>query len=177
MRLLVTGNSGIGKTTVVRGTLAHLGQLRCAGFYTEERRHQGRRVAFKIVTLDGQEGNLATLGRKTPKVGKYEVHVEEFDRLVLPQIDPDATAAELYVIDEIGKMELMSPRFRAGLIDLLARPTHLFATIAKSGKGFLEQIKSRNDVELLEVNYQNRDRLPRAIAAKILTGIGVRQLR
>jgi nucleoside-triphosphatase len=176
MRLLLTGDPGIGKTTIVRATLAHLRQLRCAGFYTEERRHQGRRIAFKIVTLDGQEGTLAALGRKEPKVGRYTVHVEEFERLALPQIDSDVTPADLYVIDEIGKMELMSPRFRTCLIDLLARPTHLFATIAKRGKGFLEQIKGRNDVNLLEVNYLNRDLLADEIAVKILTEIGVPQL-
>ena len=104
------------------------------------------------------------------------MHVEEFERLALPQIESDVTPADLYVIDEIGKMELMSPRFRTCLIDLLARPTHLFATIAKRGKGFLEQIKGRNDVNLLEVNYLNRDLLADEIVVKILTEIGVPQL-
>ncbi|MGH7843842.1 MAG: NTPase [Candidatus Binatia bacterium] len=173
MRLLLTGDPGIGKTTIVRATLAQLGQLRCAGFYTKERRHQGRRIAFKVVTLDGREGSLAALGREKPRVGRYTVHVDEFERLALPQIDSDATPADLYVIDEIGKMELMSLRFRACLIDLLARPTHLFATIAKRGKGFLEQIKSRNDVNLLEVDHLNRDLLPDEIAVKILAEIGI----
>jgi nucleoside-triphosphatase len=177
MRLLLTGNPGIGKTTVVRGALSQLGQLRCAGFYTEERRHQGRRIAFKIVTLDGQEGTLAAVGLGEPKVGKYSVCVEQFDKLALPQLDFEATGADLYVIDEIGKMELTSPRFRASVIDLLARPANLLATVARKGKGFLDQIKGRNDVDLVEVNHENRGRLPHEIAAKILREIGVHELR
>ncbi|MFQ5904712.1 MAG: nucleoside-triphosphatase, partial [Candidatus Binatia bacterium] len=37
MRILLTGNPGIGKTTAIRGTLRNLQGVKCAGFYTEER--------------------------------------------------------------------------------------------------------------------------------------------
>ncbi|MBI2087267.1 MAG: NTPase [Deltaproteobacteria bacterium] len=169
MRLLLTGLPGIGKTTVIRATLENLGDIRCAGFYTEEKRHGGQRTGFRITTLDGQERILASIDRgKAPSVGRYTVHIEEFERLALPVIDPEITPADLYVIDEIGKMELLSRRFRDKLVDLLARPANLLATIAKKGKGFIEQIKGRNDIELIEVTRDNRDRLPSEIAARIL---------
>ena len=167
MRLFLTGNPGVGKTTLIRAAVARLGHIQCAGFYTEEKRHQGRRIAFRIITLDGQEGTLAALGREPPTVGRYHVYVAEFERLALAQISPDIAAADLYVIDEVGKMELMSFAFRSAIVDLLARPTNMLATIAKRGKGFLEQIKCRNDVELLEVTRENRDRLAREIADRI----------
>ena len=169
MRLLLTGLPGIGKTTVIRATLENLSDIRCAGFYTEEKRHGRQRTGFRIITLDGQEGTLASLDLgKPPTVGQYTVHIEEFERLALPSIDPEITPADLYVVDEIGKMELLSRRFRDKLVDLLARPVNLLATIAKKGKGFIEQIKGRNDVELIEVTRENRDKLPDQLAARIL---------
>ncbi len=171
MRLFLTGIPGIGKTTIIRSTLESLEKIQCAGFYTEERRHQGRRIAFKIITLDGEEGTLASIERdegKRPTVGRYTVHVDEFEKLVLPLIDPETTSSDLYVIDEIGKMELFSQKFRARIIDLLAQQSNLLATIAKRGKGFVEQIKGRNDIELIEVTRENRDQLPQQIAQKIL---------
>jgi nucleoside-triphosphatase len=171
MRLLLTGNPGVGKTTVVRGIIERLKQVNCAGFYTEEKRQGGQRVGFSIITLDGSQGTLASVGRREPTVGRYSVHVEEFEVLVLPLLDPAITPADLYVIDEIGKMELFSPKFRSRIIDLLAEPAHLLATITKRGKGFVEQIKSRNDVELIEVTRQNRDALPEAIARSIEAAI------
>lgn len=172
MRLLLTGSPGIGKTTVIRETLRNLQDIDCAGFYTEESRSRGQRRGFKICTLDGQEGILASLGReKGPRVGRYTVHVGEFEELVLSRIDPERSPADLYVIDEIGKMELLSQRFRNGLIDLLARPSNLLATITKRGKGFVEQIKGRNDIELIEVTKENRNQLPKAIAKRIVKGI------
>ena len=173
MRILLTGIPGIGKTTVIRATLRGLQENKCAGFYTEERRHQGQRIGFKIITLDGEEGTLASIGRgKGPKVGRYMIHLEEFEKLVFPQIDPEITPADLYIIDEIGKMELLSQRFRHKVIDLLARPSNLLATVAKKGKGFIEQIKGRNDIELVEVTRENRNHLAEEIARRIKKELG-----
>ena len=167
MRLFLTGIPGIGKTTLIRSILERLEEVRCAGFYTEEKRHGGQRIGFKIVTLDGLEGTLASIGRKEPTVGRYSVHVEEFEKLTLPQLDPATSPADLYVIDEIGRMELFSHKFRDSLVNLLARPSNLLATIAKKGAGFIDQIKARNDIELIEVTRENRDRLAGEILRRV----------
>ncbi len=169
MRILLTGSPGIGKTTVIHRTLRNLGGIKCAGFYTEEKRDSGQRRGFWIRTLDGEEGTLASIGYgRGPRVGRYLIHVEEFERLVLSRINPEYSPAELYVIDEIGKMELMSKRFREGVINLMASRSNLLATVAKRGKGFLDQLKGRNDVELIEVTRKNRDLLPKILSQKIL---------
>ena len=167
MRLFLTGIPGIGKTTLIRAVLKQLDEIRCAGFYTEEKRHGAQRIGFKIVTLDGREGTLASVGRTEPTVGRYSVHVEEFEELVLSQLDPETSPADLYVIDEIGKMELFSHKFRDKVINLLARPSNLLATIAKKGESFIEQLKNRNDIELIEVTRENRDRFVGEIVRRI----------
>ena len=167
MRLLLTGNPGVGKTTLIRAIVARLKGIRCAGFYTEETRRGGQRTGFRIVTQDGQEGSLASLGMQAPTVGKYSVHVEEFEKLVLPILNPVTRRADLYVIDEIGKMELLSRPFRTQVIELLAQPTNLLATITKRGNGFIHQLKHRKDVELIEVTRKNPDDLPEELAGKI----------
>jgi nucleoside-triphosphatase len=172
MRLFLTGNPGVGKTTLVRAIVERLEEVTCAGFYTEEKRQRGQRIGFRVITLDGQEGSLASLGREQPTVGKYSVRVEEFEKLVLPELDTAISPAELYVIDEIGKMELLSRPFRDRIIELLAQPTNLLATIAKKGKGFVEQIKGRTDVEMIEVTRNNRDELPEELVRKIKSALG-----
>ena len=172
MRLFLTGVPGVGKTTLIRAVVRRLEKLTCAGFYTEEKRQRGQRIGFRVVTLTGQKGTLASVGRKAPTVGRYSIHIEEFEALVLPNLDPDTSPADLYVIDEIGKMELLSAKFRRRIIDLLAGPTHLLATIAKRGKGFIEQIKARNDIELIEVTRKSRDDLPEKIERKIKDELG-----
>jgi nucleoside-triphosphatase len=172
MRLFLTGNPGVGKTTLIRAITERLEDVTCAGFYTEEKRQRGQRIGFRVITLDGQEGNLASLGRENPTVGKYSIHVEEFEKLVLPELDIATAAADLYVIDEIGKMELLSRPFRNRIIELLAQPTNLLATIAKRGRGFIEQIKGRTDVEIIEVTRNNRDELSNELGRKIKIELG-----
>ena len=167
MRLFLTGNPGVGKTTLIRAIAQRLEGIVCAGFYTEDTRQSSQRTGFRIVTLGGQEGTLATLGRQKPTVGKYSIHVEEFEKLVLMQLDQVTTPADLYVIDEIGKMEILSRQFRIRISELLAQSTNLLATITKKGNGFTDQLKRRSDIELIEVTRKNRDELPDELARKI----------
>jgi nucleoside-triphosphatase len=94
------------------------------------------------------------------------------ENLVLRYLVPVTTAADLYVIDEIGKMELLSRQFRIRIIELLAQPTNLLATITKKGNGFIDQIKRRSDVEVIEVTRRNRDELPEPLARKIKIQLG-----
>jgi nucleoside-triphosphatase len=170
--LLLTGEPGVGKTTLICAIAERLKGITCAGFYTEETRRGGQRIGFRIVTLDGQQGYLASLGTQPPTVGKYSIHVEEFERLVLPLLNPVTQRADLYVIDEIGKMELLSRPFRNRIIELLEQPTNLLATITKRGDGFIDQILHRSDVELIEVTRKNRDDLPEELARKIKIRLG-----
>ncbi|KAL4437178.1 hypothetical protein ABPG75_004317 [Micractinium tetrahymenae] len=92
------------------------------GFYTEEVRQGGERLGFDVVTLDGRRGPLARAGagapRGGPTVGKYAVDVTSFERLALPELRPQQ-GAQLYCVDEVGKMELLSPAFLPAVTSLL----------------------------------------------------------
>jgi nucleoside-triphosphatase len=46
---LLTGPPGCGKTTVIRRLVEQLGDLRQAGFYTQEIRERGQRVGFEAI--------------------------------------------------------------------------------------------------------------------------------
>jgi nucleoside-triphosphatase len=172
MRLFLTGNPGVGKTTVIRVLAEQLKEIACAGFYTEEVRREGKRTGFRIITLDGQQATLASLGTRKPTVGKYSIHLDEFEKLAVRSLDPVKTPADLYIIDEIGKMELLSIAFKTALLELLAHPTNILATITRRGNGFVDQIKRRGDVDLIEVTRNNRDELPRKLAAKLKIHFG-----
>lgn len=172
LRLFLTGNPGVGKTTLIRAIAERLSGIECAGFYTEEIRQSGERTGFRVTTLDGAKATLASIGTKKPTVGKYSVQLEEFEKLALRHIDPLLTSADLYIIDEIGKMELLSQQFRANLTELLASPTNLLATISKKANGFVNQIKHRADAEIIEVTRKNRGELPEQLARKIKLQLG-----
>ncbi len=166
-RILVTGAPGSGKTTLVRTVLQLLGGARAAGFYTEEIRGPTGRTGFRVVTLDGRTARLATVGgRGGPRVGRYLVHLAEFEAMALSQIEPQPDVG-LLVIDEIGKMECLSPAFAAAARRALAAPVSLLGTIALAGGGFIAEAKRAPGVEVVEISRENRDSLPPRIAARL----------
>lgn len=164
--LFLTGSPGIGKTTVIQKTIQKL-SLPATGFYTREEREAGRRVGFSIITLDGKKAILAHVraGGKC-RVGRYTVKVEDIERVAVPAMTPKSPS-EIIVIDEVGKMECFSQAFREALIAALDAPNTILGAIAARGTNFIESIKRRKDVAILQVNHQNRDELPEKLTAML----------
>jgi nucleoside-triphosphatase len=165
--ILLTGPPGCGKTTVVR-KIADILQGRVSGFYTEEIRDADRqRIGFRVVTLDGREGELARKASGSgPRVGSYRVNVESFERVAIPSLEIGESG--ILVIDEIGKMECCSDRFVRSVQKAFRSEIAILATIPLHGGGsFIESIRRRQDVETVLVARENREALPERLAAML----------
>jgi nucleoside-triphosphatase len=161
-RLLLTGPPQCGKTTVVR-RVAERFPGRAAGFYTREVRVSGRRVGFEIVTLAGEVAWLSHVDFPSPlRAGKYGVDLEGLHRVGLPALEP-APGVELIVVDEVGKMECLSPRFVAAMERLWSAPVPLLVTVAEKGGGYIANIKGKPGARLIIVHSGNCDSLPATI--------------
>ena len=109
VNILVTGQPGIGKTTIIKNLYKRLSSP-MLGFYTEEIRDaNGVRMGFDIISLE-DENNRQPLARvnsaeRGPKVGKYTVLLPQFESVAIPclreAINQDK---QLVIIDEIGKI-------------------------------------------------------------------------
>jgi nucleoside-triphosphatase len=166
--LLLTGPPGVGKTTIVRRLVERLPPaIRPAGFYTEEIRVRGERRGFRAVPFAGAAHTLAHVDIRSPhRVSKYGVDITAIDELAR-----DALALNdrhvLYIADEIGRMECLSPRFVEAMRLLLASDRVVLATIGLRGGGFIAETKARDDVELWHVTKANRDSVVERAAAWI----------
>ena len=175
--IFLTGPPRIGKTTVLLNAVDYLRArgVRVGGMISQEIREGGVRVGFKIVDLGrGVEGILAHINQKIgPSVGKYRVCVEDLEGVGVGAILSACEYADLVVIDEVGPMELYSDAFKRAVLRALDSGRIVLGTIHyRVRSGFTDMIRKRGDVNIIEVTYENRARLPREIANEILRRMG-----
>ena len=160
--LLLTGHPRCGKTTVIRKIVEALG-ARAGGFYTEEIFGPGGRQGFELVTLAGKRAILAhkdLRGPKVPQVGRYGVDVDVLEKVGLTALQSAAQAGQIVIVDEIGKMELLSSRFRDTVLQLVLGPAVIIGSIIYKPQPQADLFKTLAQVTLWEVNDRNRDQLP-----------------
>ena len=167
---LVTGQPGCGKTTAVMHFVAALQEagIPHRGFYTEEvLSKSGSRVGFDVVTVpDGRRGVLSRKDgdRRWPKTGKYSVDVAGFEALARPSLEPSDNSVEIgrivYVVDEIGRMELHSTWFRQRTGQLLEIGAPLVGAVTAPIYGhrvpFCDQVTAHEGVDTHKLTKNTR---------------------
>ncbi len=169
--ILITGLPGTGKTTIILSLVKRLSGTK-AGFVTKEVRDGGKRTGFVIETMDPsgkhRTAPLATRSQKgSPRVGNYRVFVDNIENVAVPSISMDA---DFIIVDEIGKMECTSKRFKEAMISAMNGRGRVLATIAKKGVGFIKEIKERSDIRIFEVTNRNRNSLLETLLKEIERG-------
>ncbi|KVG40364.1 Nucleoside-triphosphatase, THEP1 type, partial [Cynara cardunculus var. scolymus] len=187
---LVFTPQGVGKTTLIARVLETLRisnpNLKIQGFFTRnalslyqfnhtirgnleyagEIRQGGERVGFEVVTLDGRTAPLASIHSSSaesirwPTVGRYKVDVGSFESLALPELQIKEDT-DLFVIDEVGKMELFSSLFFPTVLRVLESNKPFLATIPIPKAGLdipaVVRLKNHPGATVFTLTTSNRD--------------------
>lgn len=166
-RVAITGQPGVGKTTVCRAVADRLGRstggMICSDITEGDSR--GTRVGFELLDLQtGVKGVLAHIKGDGPRVGKYHVNMADLDRIGVSAI-LSAIGTDLIVIDEIAPMELTSQRFIRAVEEALASDRDMLVVLhQRSAHPLAERIRAEFD--LITVTRDNRDAIAGEIAGR-----------
>ena len=156
---LFTGQPGCGKTSLIKRAVARI-KGSAGGFYTEEIRSGDTRQGFRLFTLDGRSAVLAHIYFQSPhRIGKYGVDIDSLDKIGVSAINEAVDSCDIVVIDEIGKMELLSAKFKQAVTEALKSGKKLLGTIMQNPDPFADAIKAQPQVKLLTVTRGNHDKI------------------
>ena len=171
--LLLIGNPGVGKTTVLMKTVNALKEsgYKVGGMISREARENGTRVGFEILDLSSSKrGWLAHVNQKSgPQVGKYRVNIEDLNTVGAQAILDAAENCDVIAIDEVGPMELFSEKFKEATRKALESRKLVIAIIHWRAQDVLiSEARKRGDAEIITVTTENRERLHEQVAEKAL---------
>ena len=156
--LLIIGREGAGKTTLIKRLIQTLRNRSIDGFVTEEYRDNASRVGFWLSPLDGRQMLLAHRDLATGiRVGPYKVNTAVLEEFAIPVIQRAKTASRILFLDELGRMELSSPRFAQAVREAFDKGPRVVATASIAPMAFLNALKQRRDVELIPLTASNRE--------------------
>ncbi len=165
--LLLIGQPGVGKTTLIRRLSEIFKEFNPSGFYTSEITEDGLKKGYIIASLFGEPIIFSHMSLKSKySVGKYRIDIKGFESLISSAFSQDKKTG-LYMVDEIGKMECQSKKFCKLIPELLSSEKPLVATIEEKGGDLINGIKKRSDVKLIEINHDNRGLLLKELTMEI----------
>jgi nucleoside-triphosphatase len=170
--LILTGAPGVGKTTLLTKTVDALKMngVRVGGMVTREVREGNVRVGFEILDLtSNKHGWLAHVnGQGGLQVGKYHVNLNDLDNVGASAIMQALEKCDVIAIDEIGPMELFSPKFKQAVAQALeSKKLMLIVVHGKAKDPIVTQVKRRVDAEIFNVTFSNRENLTEQLKRKV----------
>ena len=159
--ILITGKPGSRKSTLIHKLIRG---KKFGGIATPDVRKGKTRFGFKVVDLKtGKEGILASVEIKPAVVSKYGVDVAGFEQIAIPAIEDAIEKTDLVVIDEIGKMECFSKKFKEVTERALDAKKVLASISLKSQDSFILKIKRRSDCRLFYLTKETFDHVYREV--------------
>ncbi len=128
MNVVISGEIGAGKSTVVRDVMRRMGWSAPGGFFTHWGGGERGSDALNVSTWGGESHLMAR--RRMGKAGleqvPYELEADGFCRIAIPSF---RVLQQPVVIDELGMIELDSPEFSEAVANLFQCSVPVLAVI------------------------------------------------
>lgn len=173
---LLTGPSGIGKTTIILKVTdaLRMRKFEVGGMVSREVRVEGKRVGFELLDLaSGRRGWLAHVELEVgPRIGKYRVNTHDLENIGVNSLLKAVDHSDAVVCDEIGPMELTSAGFRRAVETIVNSSTPVLGTLHhRYASTLIPELESAPQLEVHRVTMSNREAMPFFLLRKIASSL------
>ena len=163
----ITGMPSVGKTETLIKIIEKIEKsgYKIEGMITETLLEDNKRVGFYVKDWQTNEREIFAhidFDLKD-KVGKYGVDLNILEKVGVTAIEKaiNVENVDIIIIDEIGKMVVLSEKFCETVIDALDSDKPILVTLHKKSRTpLLQDIRRRDDIRILEVTAVNKNLLP-----------------
>lgn len=171
--VFLTGEIGIGKSSLIEQIIAPLDIKKIGGFRTVSLESLAPNTFASVhiiapaiigcnilpmneqTTKEYNQRNCVGLRKKTPPIDCFPQVFDDYGCRLLAA-NP---SARLILMDELGMMEDTALAFQAAVLAQLEQDTPILGVVKQRSSHFLDKVKSHPRVVLLEVRRDNRDSL------------------
>jgi len=161
-KILITGPPRCGKSKLISKLIEYYTVKKnysIYGFLTPEVKKSGTRIGFDIQDIFSKEREVfARVGNYNTqnKLGKYEIFLEGLEKIISNFETTQFHQIDLFIIDEIGKMELFSKKFQDFILRIFASDLSIIATFGLTVKHPIkDHILSLPNVKLFNLDRLN----------------------
>ena len=165
--IFLTGEVGIGKSTVIDKTLSLLPKIVLGGFRTISADPITEAALLDVFIESAWEqaphdrDHLVGTRWANNLFTAYPAVFDDVGALIL---DSPPAKAKLLIMDELGIMESDAEHFKQAVLVALQGPLPVLGVIKPKKTGFLDSIRTHENSMVIEVTAQNREALPFHIA-------------
>ena len=172
--IFLTGEVGIGKSTVIQEILSLLPSIVCGGFRTVSAAPVSEGVLLDVFIEKAWE--------KTPHDkehlvgsrlgdGHFIPYPDVFNKVGASILYHPPLGARLVLMDELGVMESSAKEFQHVVLNSLDGPLPVLGVIKPKHTDFLDAIRNHDRSEIFEVTENNRSTLPSHLAAMLFADL------
>lgn len=159
--ILLTGDIQVGKSTIINKIIdRHFKDKKVSGFKTLEFSEGDVRQGFYMedqLEEDVSPSPENIVGRLLKEEQRCFGITETFENKGVEILNSALESkSELILIDELGFFESQALNFQKKVMEVLDSKTKTIGVLKKKDTEFLNSLKSRSDILILEVNKENR---------------------
>ena len=184
-KFLLTGEPKAGKSYLLNQLIESFKKnksIKVRGFISDEISFDGVRIGISMRDITTHKTELMAVkifkkekynSKKSHKIASYQVNTKALENVTLP-VFRDKSPCNILIVDEIGRMELLSKKFEKEITKLFSK-NHPYTIIAvvpyATDVKYVEKLKNRDDVEMIVLRKKDRGKMFAKVRKKILNSL------